>query len=207
MGAAPDIESLVERTVSGDEAAWQQLWSAVEPPLTRIIARPRFLGPLGRNEDERRNIIVAVMARLRADEFARLRIYLDARRDNPLLSFVGWLSVVTKRVGIDYLRAHPEYQRRCDAGRSRPGAWVHQTQLPESKLFGARPPVTTRVTARRIVDHAGESLPVAQRRALALWTQGEDLADIAREVGLADAQAAHRVVRAALDRLRRAYRV
>jgi hypothetical protein len=202
-----DIENLVERTVAGDESAWRALWAAVEPPLTRIIARPHFLGPLGRDEDERRNIIVAVMGRLRADQFARLSLYLDARRDNAQLTFVGWLSVVAKRVGIDYLRAHPEYQRKCSASRSRPGAWVKQTQLPESKVFGKRPPVTTRVTARRIVDHAGPSLPIAQRRALELWTHGEDFADIAREVGLPDAAAAHRVVRAALDRLRRAYRV
>jgi hypothetical protein len=207
MRTGGDIENLVVRTASGDEAAWQELWAAVEPPLTRIIAQPRFLGPLGRDEDERRNIIVAVMARLRADKFSRLSLYLDARRDNPLLTFIGWLSVVAKRVGIDYLRAHPTYLRRCGAARSRPGAWVHQTQLPESKLHGKRPPVTTRVTARRIVERAGPSMPVAQRRALELWTHGEDLADIAREVGLADAAAANRVVRAALDRLRRAYRV
>lgn len=207
MPAAPDIELLVERTVTGDEAAWQSLWAAVEPPLTRLIAQPRFLGPLGRDEDERRNIIVAVMARLRADKFTRLSLYLQARRENPRLTFIGWLSVVAKRAGIDYLRAHPEYQRRCGAARSRPGAWVHHTQLPESKLLGKRPPMTTRVTARRIVDHAGPSLPVVQQRALELWTHGEDLADIAREVGLADGAAAHRVVRAALDRLRRAYRV
>jgi len=200
-----DIENLVERTVAGDEAAWRALWAAVEPPLTRIIAQPRFLGPLGRDEDERRNIIVAVMARLRADRFARLSLYLDARRANPQLTFVGWPSVVANPLGIDYLRAHPEYQRRCSATRSRPGAWVRQTQLPESKVFGQRPPVTTRVTARRIVDHAG--LPNAQRRALEMWTHGDDLADIAREIGVADAPAANRVVRAALDRLRRAYRV
>lgn len=206
MGAGIDIEILVERTVTGDEAAWQSLWAAVEPPLTRIIAQPRFLGPLGRDEDERANIIVAVMARLRADEFSRLSLYLQARRENPRLTFVGWLSVVAKRTGIDYLRAHPDYQRRCGAARSRPGAWVHQTQLPESKLLGKRPPMTTRLTARRMVDNA-PSMPATQRRALELWTHGEDLADIAREVGLADGAAAHRVVRAALDRLRRAYRV
>jgi DNA-directed RNA polymerase specialized sigma24 family protein len=202
-----DIETLVVRAAAADEAAWQQLWSAIEPPLTRMIAQPRFLGALGRNEDDRRNIIVAVMGRLRADDFARLTLYLESRRENPRLTFVGWLSVVAKRVGIDYLRAHPAYVRRCGAQRSRPGAWVHETGVPESQLVGARVPVTMRLTARRIVEQAGRGLPTVQRRALELWTHGEDLPDIAREVGLADARAAHRAVRAALDRLRRACRV
>src|SRR5436190_6099317 len=124
------VETLVVAAAGRDELAWQRLWAAIEPPLSRIIAQPRFLGRLGQREDDRRNIVVAVMARLRADQFSRLQLYLDARRTNPRLRFLSWLRVVAKRVGIDYLRAHPDYVRRHDADASRPGVWVDPGTLP-----------------------------------------------------------------------------
>jgi DNA-directed RNA polymerase specialized sigma24 family protein len=196
-----DVEVLVARAAGGDETAWRELWTAVEPRLLRVIAQPRFLGPLGGSEDDRRNIIVDVMAKLRSAGFARLRQYLDARAENPQLAFEPWLCVVAKRAGIDYLRAHPHYRRRHDKGRSKPGSWVRHTALT-SVLVHRRPPLTNQIAVRRIVDR----LPPLQRRALALWAHGVELDDIARELALADSRAAHRTVRAALDRLRRAHR-
>jgi len=65
---------------------------------------------------------VEVLARLRADDFHRLSIYLETRRANPSLKFMTWIRVVTKRVGIDYLRAHPDYiDRVARASRRRGG--------------------------------------------------------------------------------------
>src|SRR6187397_2628924 len=104
-----EIESLVAAAATADEAAWQQLWASIEPPLLRIVAQPRFLGRLGQREDDRRNIVVDVMARLRGNDFDRLRLYLGSRKDNPQLKFMTWLRVVAKRVGIDYMRGHPDY--------------------------------------------------------------------------------------------------
>lgn len=98
-----EIERLVSQAAAADDAAWHALWSAIESPLSRFIAQPRFLGRLGQREDDRRNIVVAVMARLRADSFGRLRQYLDAKTQNPRLRFMSWLRVVAKRVGIDYM--------------------------------------------------------------------------------------------------------
>jgi DNA-directed RNA polymerase specialized sigma24 family protein len=202
-----ELERLVIAAAARDEAAWQQLWAAVEPPLLRIVAQPRFLGRLGQREDDRRNIVVAVMARLRADQFHRLKLYLDARRANPRLRFISWLRVVAKRVGIDYLRAHPDYVRRHDADASRPGAWVDAGTLPPaSQLVGERPPVTNRGTARALLQFAAGAIPDEQRRALELWAQSESFEDIARVLGLATGQQAERMVRAAIERLRRRFR-
>ena len=78
------IEALVARAADGDEPAWQELWALVEPRLTRVVAQPRFLGRLGQREDDRRNIVVDVMARLRTNDFDRLRLYLASKRDNPV---------------------------------------------------------------------------------------------------------------------------
>ncbi|HEU0033195.1 MAG TPA: hypothetical protein VFQ53_21330 [Kofleriaceae bacterium] len=202
-----ELETLVVAAAGQDEAAWQQLWAAIEPPLTKIVAQPRFLGRLGQREDDRRNIVVAVMARLRADRFNRLQLYLDARATNPRLRFMSWLRVVAKRVGIDYLRSHPDYVRRHDQGASRPGAWVDAGTLPPgSQLFGERPPVTNRGTARELLQYAAGVIPDDQLRALQLWTESESFGDIARTLGLTSPREAERIVRAAIERLRRRFR-
>ena len=202
-----EIERLVSQAAAADDAAWHALWSAIESPLSRFIAQPRFLGRLGQREDDRRNIVVAVMARLRADSFGRLRQYLDAKTQNPRLRFMSWLRVVAKRVGIDYMRAHPDYVRRHDANASRPGVWVDAGTLPPaSQIGGARPPMTNLGTAQELLTYAAGVIPDEQRRALALWAQSESFEDIARALGLPSARDAERTVRSVLERLRRKFR-
>ena len=195
-----DLEVLVAAAARGDEAAWQRLWAAIEPHLVRQVARPSFLARLGQREDDRRNIVVEVMARLRAEGFRRLAGYVEARTRNPQLRFLTWLRVVTKRVGIDYLRGHPDYLPQRGAG-----AWVDAEPLPRSSAFGVRPPITDRGTADELACFTG-ALPDLQRRALALWTQGESAAAIATALGLASAADGERLVRAGLERLRRRVR-
>lgn len=203
-----DVEKLVDAAAAGDQPAWQQLMVELKPPLTRIVAQPRFLGRLGQREDDRDNIVIAVFERLRANDYARLKLYLEARTANPKLKFLSWLRVVAKRVGIDYLRAHPDYLRRHDAGASKPGEWVEAGTLPPgSQLFGQRPPVTMLGTAHELIQYARSgALPEDQQRAIELWSQSESFDEIAKTLGLKSSQAAERMVRAALERLRRKYR-
>lgn len=117
-----------------------------------------------------------------------------------------WLRVVSKRVGIDYLRGHPDYidrRRQADRG-SAPGEWVEAGTLPSgSKLHGERPPVTNRGTTQQLLRYAAGAIPDVQRRALELWVQSETYDEIARVLGLEDGLAAERMVRAAIERLRR----
>lgn len=202
-----ELEALVAAAANENEAAWQELWAVIEPPLSRVVAQPRFLGRLGQREDDRRNIVVAVMARLRADRLARLKMYLDAKRANPRLRFMSWLRVVAKRVGIDYLRSHPDYLRRDDSNASTPGVWIEPGTLPPaSQIAGNRPPITNDGTARELLQFAAGAIPDDQRRALELWSQSESFADIASSLGLASATEAERTVRAAIERLRRKFR-
>lgn len=202
------LDDLVVRTTAGDETSWRHLWAAIEPRLAEMVASPRFLGRLSRREDDRRNIVVEVMARLRADDFHRLHLFLDAKRENPRLAFMTWLRVVAKRVGIDYLRGHPEYMdRRAHAAASPPGEWVEtETLPPASQLASERPPVTKRGTAQEMLRYAAGAIPDTQRRALELWIQGEPFAQIAGALRLAGAEDAARMIRAAIERLRRQFR-
>jgi DNA-directed RNA polymerase specialized sigma24 family protein len=208
MTASPDLHALVGATLAGDEQAWQALWQRVEPTLYATLRRPHVLGRLSQSEDDCRNIVVEVMARLRADGFARLAHYRDARRDNPAVPFLGWLVVVARRVAIDYLRGHDAYiDRRHDKAASSPGAWRDiQAVASDSQLPGVRPAITGRGTARELFAFAGAQLAPDQRRALAAWLEGASFDEIAATGGAASPREAEKLVRAALVRLRRRFR-
>lgn len=204
-----DAHALVLRLLAGDEAAWPRLWQAVEPRLYALLRRPQFLGRLSDREDDCRNIVVAVMARLREDGYARLDAYHQARRGNPGLPFMAWLVVVAKRVAIDYMRSHEEYvDRRADAAASSPGAWrLLETLVGDSRSPEARPrlTITDQTAAAEILVHAA-ALPGDQQAALRAWLIGKGYEEIADEQGLAGPRDAERAVRAGLERLRRKMR-
>jgi len=203
--AVAELQALVGEALAGDELAWQRLWQHVEPALYATLRRPQVLGRLSQSEDDCRNIVVEVMARLRANQFARLGQYVEARRRNPAVPFMAWLIVVAKRVAIDYLRGHETYvDRRHEKDASSPGAWRDIRALPaDSQLPGARPAMTSRGTARAMYAFASAELPADQRRALAAWLEGATFEEIAAG---GDAKDAEKRVRAALVRLRRRFR-
>lgn len=203
----PRTETLVERVVAGDEEAWPELWKIVEAKLLASLRRPQFLGGLSRREDDCRNVVVEVMARLRADDYRRLRAYVAARRERPDLVFTAWVLVVGRRVAIDYVRAHEEYiDRRNQAQASTPGVWrVIEELMSGSRAPGARPPITDAAAAHEILSHA-DDLPADQRRTLAEWLAGHSFAEIAASAGLESERQAEKLLRAAIERLRRRFR-
>ena len=67
------------------------------------------LGRISNDEDERRGVVLEIMSRLREGQFRRLKLFLQARALEKRLSLMPWLKVVTRRVAIDYLRAHPNF--------------------------------------------------------------------------------------------------
>jgi DNA-directed RNA polymerase specialized sigma24 family protein len=206
-----DLESMVAAAAGGDEAAWQRLWSALAPRLAGLLRNPRLLGRMYLSDDLRRDIEVEVMARLHGDGCRRLRRYLTMRAARPDLRFMPWLIVVAKRVAIDCRRRHPDYvdRRREQRGiGSAAGRWVvARTLPPSSRLGGARPPVTNRAAAAELAVMAAALLPPLQQAALALWIDGATFAAIAARLDLDGAAAAARLVRSAIERLRRHCRV
>jgi hypothetical protein len=100
-----ELDQLVVAAASADELAWHRLWASIQPPLSRLVAQPRFFGPHDARDVDREQIVAAVHARLRADRFHRLHLYLEAKRANPRLRFASWLRVVAQRAGLDYLHA------------------------------------------------------------------------------------------------------
>jgi hypothetical protein len=203
----PQLEALVADVLAHREGAWQSFWRVAEPHLYMILRRPRVLGRLSQNEDHIRNIVVDVLAALQADDHARLRRYVLAKQANPELPFWAWLAVVAKRMAIDYIRRQDEFVDLRKQGGDATGAWRELTSLPStSRLGAARPPVTDTRAAHEVLEFAEQHLDVAKRRALAGWMQGASFEDIAGQMGLGAPIEAERLVRAALERIRRQFR-
>ena len=206
MNATDSLEELVSDAASGNEAAWWLLWEEVEPKLERILRNPRVTGRLCGNIDDIRNILVAVMDKLLADDRRRLRSYVE-KKSNQKGGFPAWLAVVTKRVAIDYIRSHDDYIDRRHKDESSAGMWVIAKELPsDSQLFGNRPPVTDRGSALALLRYAYSTLPEDQMAALEMWILNKPYTDIAADLKVESAQDAHKMVRAALERLRRRFR-
>ena len=204
-----DLEALVARVVEEGEPPWGELWIAVEPMLMRLASSPRVSGKMSESEDDCRNVVVEVMARLRDDDFRRLRLYLERRAGNPDLSFEPWLRVVARRVTIDYMRGHGEYidRRRSRNPKSAPGRWIERSPLTStSRLHGIRPAITNHTAAMTMLRYAYRELPADQLGALERWAGGASFADIADELELDNSDRARKLVRAALQKLRRAFR-
>jgi DNA-directed RNA polymerase specialized sigma24 family protein len=204
-----ELEGLVAAACQGDEAAWQELWRVLDPWLDSFVQRRGVLGPLSRRPDDRRGVVVLVMARLRQNGFQRLKMYRDERLKKPSLALLPWLSVVTKHVGVDYLRAHPDFVASGSRSASeRRGEVVDPRTLPPASRGPAtRPHLTGEISARQMLEWASRNLPGDQYRALEL-RMGKDTSDIriARDLGLSGPEEAQRLVRAAEARLRRQFR-
>lgn len=199
-----EVEALVVRVCRGDEDAWQPLWELLAPMIDRAACTPRVVGRLAANDDDRRNIVLEVMARLRDDGFRRLHVYLASKETHTDLRFGQWLTVVARRIAIDYVRAHDEYvdRRRRSAG----DAWIVPGTLPpSSRLGGARPPITRRCLAVEMLRYASDVLSADQRSVLELWIHGVGHAEIARMHDV-EVEHAERLVRSALMRLRKHFR-
>jgi DNA-directed RNA polymerase specialized sigma24 family protein len=208
-GDPEQLDQLVDRVCEGDEAAWQALWCALDARLEGLVQRRGLIGRLSGRPDDRRGVVVLVMARLRQNDYQRLKMYRAERQRKPSLALMAWLAVVTKHVAVDYLRAHPDFVATRGVGVSdRRGEVVDPRTLPPgSRGPAARPPVTVTISGRQMLEWARENLPPPQYQALELRIE-KDTADleIARVLGLASAEDAQRLVRAAEARLRRQFR-
>jgi DNA-directed RNA polymerase specialized sigma24 family protein len=203
------VEELVAQACTGDEIAWQALWARLDPWLDALVARRALIGRLSRRDDDRRGVVVLVMARLRQHDFQRLRMYQSERVKKPSLALKAWLTVVAKHVAIDYLRAHPDFMASGSrAASERRGDLVQwKTLPPASRGPATRPQVTREISAHQMLEWAQRNLPGDQYRALEL-RMARDIPDmaIARDMGLSGPEEAQRLIRAAEARLRRQFR-
>ena len=95
------------------------MWQQVDDYVVHHVKLP--IGPLGDDEDVRRDISVRVLRKLEANSYCHLREWerrQAQKRDHA--SFWGWIKVVVKHVSIDYART----SRRNLARRGEPFRWA-----------------------------------------------------------------------------------
>jgi hypothetical protein len=199
-----ELEPLVRGTIEGDRRAKDGLLRALEPRIERIAGRWRVTSHLSRSRDDRRNIVVLVLERLVANGCKRLRLLHEV-----LLRGEGagwpWIEAMVRNTALNYTEAHREH---LGAGVREDGSyWAAILSFDDE--IGERLPAPARlltaIEARRIYAYAERALPPRQFRALCLWLTGHDDREIARELGLAGAGAAARLVHTAIMRLRRRF--
>src|SRR5262249_6688900 len=156
------------------------------------------------SDDHVRNVVVEIVAALRANDHAKLRKYAEARKESPTLPFLAWLAVVARRIAIDYMRRQGEYvDLRRTPGAEIPGAWIELVTLQTCNQGAGRPPVTNLAAAQALLEHADAHCSIEQAQALRRWSQGDSYAEIGRELNLDGPKAAERLVQGAVERLRR----
>lgn len=196
------LPPLVRGTLAGDPRAWQGLWLVLDPFVDTIASRWRYAGPLAHRIDDRRNVVTAFMGRIHADDFRRLRGLQEVLPEGPEPAR-AWIATVTIHVTLNYAEGHEE-----NLGAELPGGpprWAAVVPLPDD--VEEHLPVSVRAAqhaeAHRILAYAEQHLEPLHLEALHRWIRGYEPADIARALDLDD-DAAQRLVRGAVMRLRRA---
>src|SRR5262249_25729708 len=101
------LAPLVARALDHDERAWAELVALIFPGIEEVAGRYRNVRRLSLSEDERRDIAVAVIERLRARD-------LDGRERLGEACTLGedsawpWICRVTQRKALDHVRDHAE---------------------------------------------------------------------------------------------------
>jgi len=199
-----ELASLLPRVLAGEARAWHELWREIEPLVWGVSGKWQVAGPLCRQSDERREIVLRVMERLREGDFRRLRVFAASTGAGSEAAFRAWLTTVATRVAIDRQRAHPE--QMDPRGRIGNERWAKLVSLDDAPPLVHEGDLHGRATALQLLERARQELSVQQLTALCLWLDGVGFEAIAARLSLDDDRAALRVLRAALKRLRDRYR-
>jgi RNA polymerase sigma factor (sigma-70 family) len=195
------LTDLLRAVSRGEDAAWRELVAIVHPRVVEQCRRRR----LSRDEDIAAEVAAHTLDRLRAQDFAALRRFLEIQRKYPATKFDAWLAVIVRNVCIDTLRSLPELQRRRVAGER------HLFSVPllpfeDEANAAAECDLLAHRDVQRLVEFLlSDDFPNEQRRAIALWLEGMTNDEIASELGLAGPSASIRLLNAARQRMRRRF--
>jgi len=202
--------ALIARSASGEDAAFRELVELVYPFLLRSVKRNRAMGSLAKSDDHVNNVMLALVDKLSGAGGRAALGFPSWLAENEGKTFVDWLRIVTSFTVRDYVRTVLGRSVARDPDLPSVKRILNEfTSSPASDdVFGAvRPPLTLAQTARQLLDFASAELPTEQSRALSLWLDDVDFGDIEDALGLADEDAARKLVRAAIATIRRRFAV
>lgn len=202
------LAGYVPRVVVGDTSAWHELVARLEPQLLRLLRRSRALGPLRRNLDDCRTVMLNVLERLKKDDYRGLRLFQLWADANPGKDFGDWIRIVATNVARDHVSSRlGSAGRGTDEPLNKRMLNTLASLLPEDddQRLAFRPLMTNVQLARELLEYAARALDPAQFLALRRWLDGSSFDELAAELGLASPRDADKVVRAALAKLRRQF--
>jgi hypothetical protein len=200
------LAAYVPQVVAGDGSAWQELVTKLEPLLIQFLRRNRTLGPMRHNVDDRRAVMVKVLERLKKEDYRGLRLFQLWAEANPEKDFGDWIRIVTVNMARDYVSSRLGFAQRAGDQESPNKRMLHTLAsllVGVDQRLAFRPSMTNVHLARELLEYAARALDPLQLRALRRWMDGASFDELAAELRLAAPQDAHKLVRAALARLRR----
>jgi DNA-directed RNA polymerase specialized sigma24 family protein len=200
---AEELAALAQSAIAGEPRAFASLALALWPLV--VVAARRRAARAADADDEAQELYARLLVRLESEGFKALRAFEDWSSRHPEKDFVDWLRIVMANLSRD--RQREQVGRRRDGGEL-PSAKRLLNELAELAPLddvAYRPRVTSRETAREILQFAATHLPPLQAAALAAWIEGESFEDVRDKTGAPDQAAAVRLVRAALATLRRQF--
>src|SRR5262245_63523314 len=88
------LAAYIPDVIGGDEPAWTELVTRLEPLLLQLLRRSRSLGPMRHNVDDCRAVMTNVLARLKKDDHRGLRLFQPWIDANPGKTFGDWIRIV-----------------------------------------------------------------------------------------------------------------
>lgn len=209
-----DLDSLIDRTVSGDAEAWRRLQAELAPLIASIAQSHRTLRAKGlaAQPDDVAEVQTSTLERLARQEFHSLKRFLEQRAQNAgAQSFDSWLYGAVDFAIREHLRrrfGRAPKQVRDDAQQPQPSKrdlQSHAARLeaePERGLLQTLS-MTARLTVAQILAHVAQDFEESEARVIRLYyVEDADLEQIARVMGLRDAKDAERLLRKLNARLR-----
>ncbi len=201
---------LCGRARSTADPAWRELIGLLWPELERQLLAGKTLRGLGRSDDHARNVAVLVLEKLGRDHCRALGLYETWAAARPEKTFGDWLRIVVTNTARDYLRERKGRAARTEeaaAGGAIDKRLLHSLAalLPDEDDLPAASALSqsSSYAAKQLLAWAEGHLSEDQREALRLWLAGDSFEEMASSLGVADAAASKRVLRAAVATLRR----
>jgi DNA-directed RNA polymerase specialized sigma24 family protein len=198
-------EALAARAADGDAAARRELMEALWPTWLGLVRGSRAMGPLARSEDDVHDVLTKLVEKLGRADGHGLRLYRSWIERHPEKTFEDWICIVVANAVRDHVRRQlGEAKGPPSTGEPSIKRLLNEfASSPALERLGVRPPLTAAQTARQLLEFARERLPADQYGALTRWIDGATFEEIEEELGLREAGAGRKLVRAAVAVVRR----
>ena len=189
---------LAEKVAQTRGGQWQEFAELLHFVTMELLRSPRILRWNLDIEDQRSEIFLITLGKLRDDDYRRLREFFaraDGCQGNHSAYFKNWLRVLIRRFAIDHLRRSHNYIRTRDNDaddRQSPRWRFEQRDVDIPVRIDPLP----RLQARRCLRFLDITIPRRYRRALELCRHGVDIARISEDLGVSRKTASQLLARA-----------